>query len=144
MRRGRSHPLSVSAPRALRELGDEGALAEAAAQAAPLRAVQNLPQLLHGGGQPPLTANLALALIALRGALPPCLAGRSYTRGSDRLAGRATAGLAGEPAVCALNWALATGAETGDAPAHRVATGKPVAGLTGEHGTRVFLGMPQL
>ncbi|WP_211195430.1 STY4851/ECs_5259 family protein [Tabrizicola sp. YIM 78059] len=48
----------------------EGALAAAAAETAALRAVQDLPQVLRDEGQARLMADLALALIALRQALP--------------------------------------------------------------------------
>ncbi|MCX7646684.1 MAG: STY4851/ECs_5259 family protein, partial [Rhodobacteraceae bacterium] len=48
----------------------EGALAAAAAETAALRAVQDLPQVLRDEGQARLMADLALALIALRRALP--------------------------------------------------------------------------
>lgn len=52
------------------ELEAEGALAAAAAEAKALRAVQDLPQVLRDEGQARLMAELALALIALRRALP--------------------------------------------------------------------------
>jgi hypothetical protein len=55
------------------ELEAEGALAAATAEVAALRAVQDLPQVLRDEGQARLLAELALALIALRRALPPDL-----------------------------------------------------------------------